>query len=208
MIKEHDRSYYIGASDTRYVVGNWSTKSFENWWLEKMGFRRSDFSNDAMKAGTAYEHKILDALMIPSLEKDKQILSGRLRVNLDGNTHDTIYEVKTYNRSRKFVVTKAYREQVQVEMYATYIRKAYIVAYGLGKEEYANFFLDIDPSRIKLFPIPYDDEFIDGKYLPRFTYLSRCLEQGRFPTEKNYGMQGNFKINSKGLADKPVPDHI
>ena len=62
MISDHDRSYYIGASDTQYVVGNWSTYSFERWYLTKVGMDRMSYSNDAMKAGTAYEHRILESL--------------------------------------------------------------------------------------------------------------------------------------------------
>ena len=107
MISNKDRSFYIGASDTSMVVGNWNTKSFENWWLEKLGLRKNTFSNEATKAGNNYEHKILDALEIPNLEKDKQIIIDRLRVNLDGNTADCIYEVKTYNSEKEFKISKA-----------------------------------------------------------------------------------------------------
>ena len=96
MIQDHDRSYYIGASDTIYVIGNWETISFRKWWLTKLGLYASDFQNDAMKAGNAYEHKILQRLAIPEMEMDKQFINGRLRINLDGNTPDRIYEIKTY----------------------------------------------------------------------------------------------------------------
>ena len=96
MIQSQDRSYYIGASDTSMVVGNWTTKTFENWWLEKLGLNKNNFSTEATKAGNNYEHKILDSLEIENLEKDKQIIIDRLRVNLDGNTNACIYEVKTH----------------------------------------------------------------------------------------------------------------
>ena len=42
MIQSQDRSYYIGCSDTSMVVGNWKTKSFENWWLEKIGIYKNN----------------------------------------------------------------------------------------------------------------------------------------------------------------------
>ena len=64
MVSSKDRSNYIGASDTSFVVGNWNTKSFENWWLEKIGIRKSDFQNEYTMAGNNYEHKILDSLGI------------------------------------------------------------------------------------------------------------------------------------------------
>ena len=185
MISDNDRSGYIGASDTRYVMGKWNTKSFEKWWREKQGIERNNFTNEAMQTGTAYEHKILDALHIPGLEKDKQIIKGRLRVNLDGNTDTEIFEVKTHNAEKEFKVSSAYRQQVNVEMYASGIRKAQIVAYALEKEDYKNFYRDIDADRLTYHPIPYDEEFI-SRYEPRMLYLSDCIEKGLFPQEGEF----------------------
>ena len=183
MISAHDRSYYIGASDTQYVVGNWSTYSFERWYLTKVGMDRMSYSNDAMKAGTAYEHRILESLNLDGLEMDRQVIHGRLRVNLDGNTKDTIYEVKTYMFGKRFKPSKAYWEQVQVEMYATGLRKAFIVAYALQEDDYRNFYRKIEADRISFHPIDYDDEFITKMYLPRLELIIRCLDDGRFPRE-------------------------
>lgn len=182
MIADKDRSGYIGASDTKFVMGKWNTKTFENWWREKQGIVRNDFTNDAMQAGSAYEHKILDALNIPCMEKDRQIIHGRLRVNLDGNTAVKIYEVKTHSAEKEFKVSSAYRMQVNVEMYAAQIYEAEIVAYALLPEDYINFFREIDPSRLTFHPIKYDDAFI-SKYVRRLGYLSECLENGAFPME-------------------------
>ena len=183
MIASKDRSYYIGASDTSYVVGNWNTKTFDRWYGVKLGIYSMDYSNDAMKAGTAYEHKILESLGEKNIEMDRQIIQGRLRVNLDGNTDTTIYEVKTYRWEKGFRVSKAYWRQVQVEMYAAGFRKAYIAAYGLQEEDYRNFYRDIDGRRLSLHEISYDEGFIKKVYLPRFRYLSQCLEKGIFPKE-------------------------
>ena len=182
MISSKDRSGYIGASDTNIVMGNWNTKTFESWWRTKQGITQNNFTNEAMKAGTAYEHKILDALGVPGLEKDKQIIIGRLRVNLDGNTDSKIYEIKTYNAEKVFKVSAAYRKQVNVEMYATGIRDACIVAYALEPEDYKNYYREIDQDRLSFHPIPYDEEFIQ-QYEKRLLYLSKCLEEGTFPQE-------------------------
>ena len=62
MISDNDRSGWFGASDTKYIMGNWNTKTFQNWWLTKLGISTSNFRNTAMNAGTYYEHAILDAL--------------------------------------------------------------------------------------------------------------------------------------------------
>ena len=180
MIADKDRSYYIGASDTKYVMGNWKTKTFEKWWREKQGLLKNNFTNEAMQAGTAYEHRILDSLGIRSLEKDKQIIIGRLRVNLDGNTKHKIYEVKTHNANKTFKVSKDYWQQVQVQMYASGIHKACIVSYGLMSEDYKNFYRPIDRNRLHIHEIEYDRDFI-YEFKKKLDYLSHCLETGKFP---------------------------
>lgn len=182
MIANKDRSGYIGASDTGYVMRRWDTKTFEKWWIIKQGFEQSTICTDAMKAGTAYEHKILDALNIPDMEKDKQIINGRLRVNLDGNTAVKVYEVKTHAADKPFKVSADYRRQVNVEMYALGVHEAEIVAYGLEPEDYKNFFREIDPERITHHKIEYDEAFI-AKYVARKDYLCDCLVTGRYPVE-------------------------
>lgn len=184
MIESKDRSNYFGASDTSYIVGNWDTKSFEKWWLIKLGIARNNFTSESMQAGNNYEHKILEALEIPNLQMDKQIIIDRLRVNLDGNTESCIYEVKTYNLDKDFKVTKQYWRQAQVEMYATNIRNLYIVAYGLCEKDYKNFFNNIDKSRINKIKVEYNEKFINEEYLPKLKYLSECLDNGKYPRKE------------------------
>jgi len=181
LIQSQDRSNYIGASDTSMVVGNWQTKTFEKWWIEKIGIYKNTFSNESTKAGNNYEHKILDSLEIEGLEKDKQIIIDRLRVNLDGNTDTCIYEVKTHNIDKEFKVSKQYWRQAQVEMYASNIHKLFIVAYGLTEKDYINYFNEIDKDRLQLIPIEYDDNFINNEYLPKLDILTQCLVKGEFP---------------------------
>ena len=183
MISNKDRSGYFGASDTDKIVGNIKTKTFEKWWLEKIGINKNDFTNDAMMAGTHYEHRILDSLGF-ELEKDKQIIIEdlKLRVNLDGNTSDCIYEVKTYKLEKGFKVPLKYKRQVWVQMYATGIKKAYIVAYGLNDNDYKNFFNDIDKERLQMFEVKYNQEFIENEFLPRLRYFAECLRKGVFPS--------------------------
>lgn len=119
MIKDQDRSGWFGASDTAQIMRSWDTESFRRWWAVKLGIRQETFTSPAMRAGTAYEHRILDALGI--IERDRQIRipSLRLRVNLDGETPATICEVKTHKGDKPFAVSKAYRQQCQVEMFAS-----------------------------------------------------------------------------------------
>ncbi len=183
MIADKDRSGYFGASDTSFIIGNYKTKTFEKWWLIKLGLHQQELHTDAILAGNNFEGKIIDGLerkLNKVLERDKQIIIGRLRVNLDSNTEDEIYEIKTFKAEKGFKVPKNYWRQVQVQMYATGIRKAYIAAYPLTNREYNNFFAEIDEEKLLIFKIEYDEEFIKD-YINRLEYLTKCLIEGRFP---------------------------
>lgn len=187
MIHDQDRSGFFGASDTQYIMGNWKTKTFKRWWMQKLGLDSSHFTTRAMNAGTYYEHAILEHIGAPRRDHQIIIPGLKLRVNLDGDGPGRIWEVKTHKVENEFKVTKAYWQQVQVQMYAKsqverVFPRAEIVAYGLRSEDYRNFFNDIDPMRLKRYPIEYDTAFIE-KYLPRLKYLADCLERGVFPSE-------------------------
>ena len=187
MIQSQDRSGWFGASDTATIMGNWKTKTFQKWWLTKLGLDSNHYTNRAMNAGTYYEHAILDYVGAP--RKDHQILIPEysLRINLDGDGPKRIYEIKTHRADKPFKVTKAYWQQVQVQCYGKLreegvVPSATIHAYGLLEEDYKNFFLEIDPKRIGYHPIPYDPSFI-AEYLKRVEYLRSCLLKGVFPDE-------------------------
>ena len=192
MITDHDRSGWIGASDVQYVIGNWKTKTWEKWWMQKLGLSRGHFDNESTLAGTNWEHKILDSLHFKGMEKDKQILLPdlRLRVNLDGNTPIRLYECKTYKAEgltgaakqlREGICPTAYRNQVQVQMYASQIYSADIVSYGLVPEDYQNYLRAVDPGRRKLIPVDYDPNWVEMVYLPKHRILCEALKRGVFP---------------------------
>ena len=184
MIQNHDRSGWIGASDTSYVIGNWKTKTWEKWWMQKLGINRDHFENEFTKAGTNWEHRILDSLGLPNLEKDKQIIIEdlRLRVNLDGNTPVRIKEVKTYQWEKGWKKTPPkYIDQVQVQMFASEIYGADIVTYGLQPEDYKNYLRDLDQERLRQIPVGYDIHWIESVYLPKLRILADCLKKGVWP---------------------------
>lgn len=184
MIESQDRCGYIGASDAEKVIGNWKTKTWFNWWMQKIGVVNDHFSNTYTLAGTHFEHRILESIGIP-MELDKQIIIEelKLRVNLDGNTKDRIYECKTFKNEKGFILPKKYVNQVQVQMFASGIHKASIVAYGLVKEDYDNFFRPIDPDRRKIIDIPYNEQWIMDVYMPKHNRLRDCLVKGVLPDE-------------------------
>ena len=185
MIDSKDRSYYIGASDNAYVIGNWKTKSWLKWFMQKPGIDNSHFDNVYTITGSNYERSILESLGIP-MEFDKQFINEdfRLRVNLDGNTEDCIYECKTTKEDiNEFKMPKKYINQVQVQMFGSGIQKAKIVVYQLTEEDYDNFFRPIDPRRLRIFDIPYDAQWVEGVYLPKHLILRDCLVKGVLPDE-------------------------
>ena len=182
MIDSKDRSGYFGASDTDKIIGKWTSDTFAKWWMQKIGINRDHFDNKYTSAGTHFEHRILESLGIP-MELDKQIIIEdlRLRVNLDGNDSDTIYECKTYKYEKGFKLPRKYINQVQVQMFASGLRKAKIIVYGLTEEDYDNYFRDIDPERRDEIVITYDERWVKEVYLPNLTRLAECLKEGRFP---------------------------
>ena len=183
MITSHDRSGYIGASDVQYVIGNWKTKTWEKWWMQKLGINQDHFDNKFTIAGTNWEHRILDSLHLPDLEKDKQVIIEdlRLRVNLDGNRPNRIKEVKTYQWEKGFKCPQKYKNQVQVQMFGSKIFGADIVAYGLEEADYNNFLRKIDPRRLQEIPVDYDQRWIETVYVPKHMILCDCLKRGVFP---------------------------
>lgn len=56
-------------------------------------------------------HSIAEDINDLRIEKEKQIIIDRLRVNLDGNTNACIYEVKTHKSEKDFKVSKQYWRQ-------------------------------------------------------------------------------------------------
>jgi hypothetical protein len=66
-------------------------------------------------------------------------------------------------------------------MFASGLRKAKIIAYGLMEEDYDNYFNPIDTLRRREFVIEYDERWISEVFLPRLKILVQCLIEGRFP---------------------------
>lgn len=184
MIADQDRSGWFGASDTDKIIGKWTSKTWKKWWMQKLGFNHDHFQNKYTLAGTHFEHRILESLGI-QMELDKQVLLEdlRLRVNLDGNTTACIYECKTYKADRPFKMPQKYINQVQVQMFATGIRRAEIIVYALEEKDYKNFFRAIDSTRIRRFPIEYDEGWIQTVFLPKLQRLAECLKAGKIPEE-------------------------
>lgn len=185
MIRDHDRSGWFGASDVQRIMGSWSGRTFDRWWMQKLGLNRDHFSTDAMAAGTHYEHPILRAVGAREMDRQLYVPEYRLRVNLDGNTGGHILEAKTHRHEKPYRPPLAHVRQVNVQIFAALqngwrFPTGEIVAYGLLPYEYENFFAPIDPERLRRFPVRYDPDFILA-FQRRLRVLCDCMLDGRWP---------------------------
>lgn len=186
MIAVKSRSGWLGGSDASRITGNRKTKTWEKWWMQKLGLFTDNYSNKFTMAGTYYEHRILKALAKDlgiSMTLDEQVRNEdlRVRINYDGTSGSAIYECKTYNAEREFKVSKDYWRQAQMEMWGKESDDLQIVAYPMTDEHYQNYWLDVDPKLIELHRIERDDKWIDEVLVPNIEELAECLKEGRFP---------------------------
>ena len=130
MLKNHDRSKYFGASEVSKIMGNWDTKTFMELYLVKLGVAENNFTNTYLMAGNAYERKIAESLGLKmKFDRCIKLRKLRLRVNLDAETKDCIYEIKTHKATDKeWKPSTAYWQQCQVQMFATGKHKCKLVA--------------------------------------------------------------------------------
>ena len=188
MLKNQDRSGYWGASETSKIVGNWNTKTFMDLYLIKLGIAENSFKNTYLIAGNAYERRIAQSLgLTMKFDRCIKIPKLKLRVNLDAETKDCIYEIKTHKATEKnWQLPLGYWQQCQVQMFATGKHKCKLVAYPMTDENYDNFFLDIDKEKVEIFDIEYDEKWIKNEYLPRLVYLAECLKKRKTPNMREF----------------------
>lgn len=197
MLKNLDRSKWIGGSETHYIMSNWATKTFMQYWLLKLGLQDNKFSNVYTMAGNAYERRIAQSLGL-KMEFDRcvKISKLRLRVNLDSETKDCIYEIKTHKATEKqWIPPTNYWQQCQVQMFATGKHKCKLVAYPMEEENYDNFFLEVDNNKVEVFEIVYDEHWIQTEYLPRLVYLAECLKKRKTPNKEEFERRRNNEKN-------------
>lgn len=211
MIENYDRSYWIGCSDTKFVMNdNRSTKTWQTWYQIKLGLDDSLFSgNIYTRMGNAFEHPILKAIN-PEMNTDRQLKIPKynLRANLDGDYKGIIYEVKTHRGDKPFEITNAYYGQAQAEMFAwkQYLKDSehycdyhirehieplegmYIVSYALDVDEYAK--IDLYESGDKCVEIDMDrikyhkvkyDKGFISNYKSRLKRLAKKIREGDAP---------------------------
>lgn len=194
MIKNKSRARWFGASDTKFIVGNWNTKTFMLWWLTKLGLRNESFSNVYTLTGTHKEHQITRHYadknnLIIELDKQRKNKKLKLRVNYDAETKEIPIEIKTrINNKENWKPPKHYINQLQVEIFGKgkKCKGGKIVVYALNEADYQNFFLPIDNERLTEYYFERDNNFLENEYLPRLKYLAHCLKKRKTPNELEF----------------------
>jgi len=183
MIKNTDRSKWIGASDTSMLFSNPNTATFKNWWAVKLGLITNDFTNKYMIAGTELEHHILDT-MNPLIRRDMTFYRPkyRLRVNTDGILDKLLIEIKTTSSPVSKPSIKYWR-QVQSGMFGSKRERAELIYYLMRDENYKNFYLPIDLDKLTTFKIERDNDWINNVYLPKEKYIAHCLRKRIYPVD-------------------------
>ena len=182
MIADKSRDYYIGASDTHFVMMSFDTKTFQRWWQTKIGAEVMEIESVYTIAGNIYEQRILNEIFVPY--RNEQFIVGQLRVNLDGRTDQEVVEVKTSKKPYTKVRTDHW-QQTQVEMFASCMTKARLVAYEMEEADY-EYVREIDLNRLKTFSIEYNEAWITNEYLPRFNYLTWCFNDEIVPSNDGF----------------------
>lgn len=201
MIKNKSRAGWFGASDTKFIVGNWDTKTFMLWWLTKLGLRNDTFSNIYTITGINKEHQVANCYaeqnnLAIKLDRQRKKRKLRLRVNYDAETKNIPIEVKTRkNSASKWKLPPHYIHQLQVEIFAMgkKCKGGKIVVYALNEEDYQNFFLPIDNKRLTKHCFRRDDEWLVKEYLPRLKYLVHCLKKRKTPSKLEFLERQNTK---------------
>ena len=194
--KHSSRVGVFGASDTHYIMGNWNTSTFLNWWQTKLGIKINDFYNVYTLAGTYKEHQLADWYEQKhkcKMVRDRRVKMFRTRlvVNIDSETKDTVVEIKTYKQTDKeWQVPKNYWMQVQVQEYVTK-KKGKILAYALTEADYNNFYLPIEDERVSEHEIKFDKVWVETEYLPREKYLEWCIKNRKTPNMKDFKEKQN-----------------
>ena len=68
MIKNQNRAFWFGASDTSTIMGNLDTQTFLDWWFVKLGYYTNNRKSWKMDCGN-----ILEIPIIRKIEQEEGI---------------------------------------------------------------------------------------------------------------------------------------
>src|SRR5690625_7986175 len=104
-----DRHLYIGGSEANMLYLNYETKTFKNWWSNKLTELPQDyFTNKAMSVGTILEHDILDLYesvnQVKGIREESKV-KGIARANTDYILGDKVSDVKATSKAFEWFIS-------------------------------------------------------------------------------------------------------
>src|SRR5690625_21257 len=186
-----DRELYIGGSEANYLYMNYNTKTFKNWWAQKLsGIPQGSYSNRNMEVGTILEDGILDLYEKINNVKGERGLSkvkGIARGNTDYILNDKVIDVKATNSAYEWflggTVPINYRRQLIHYCYVFGLNKASILAYQVDDSLLVNPFQELDESNLFEIEVDITTEKITQHDL-LLDYFEKCRNENKFPEVK------------------------
>lgn len=194
MVDERNIRGYIGGSDANKIYGSFDTKTFGEFWDERVsGIKLNSFSTLDTSVGNIMESKILDEVGVDrkywNIFKVKPgTIAG---INTDALTDSAYHEIKTslpeyvlkWLSGKK--ITAAYRRQLMHGLYVTGRGVAYLHVLPMTEDEKAcPFGLDIS-GKVHTFEFNKSD-FNIQEHDVRIRYLTQCYESGIRPSDSDF----------------------
>jgi len=202
MIDQRNVYGYIGGSDANRIYGSFETKTFREFWGERLtGIKLNEFNTNDTAVGNIMEHRIMDEVGIPLEYRDKFVKKeGTMAgINTDALTPEAYEEIKTalpkylYKWVNGKAISINYRRQIEHGLYVTGRNLGRLHVLPMTEQEKKNpFNLDIR-GRVVTFEFHKKDFDIEEHHR-RIMYLTWCFSEKIQPTD------GGLKKYRAGLS--------
>ena len=197
MISERNALGYIGGSDAARVHGGWETKTFREFWDERLtGMKTKEFSTIHTVAGNIMEGYILEAVGVDReywnvFRQKEGTMAG---INTDAFDGVIYHEAKNIllNEASKWVfgysIPSVYMYQIQHGMYVLDIDEVNFHVCLVTPEEKENPFLVTD-VKSKTHTFRFNRSYFDKTkvtmpmYAAFIEYLTECYNNKSYPTD-------------------------
>jgi hypothetical protein len=191
MIGQRNVYGYIGGSDANRLYGSFETKTFKDFWNERLtGIKLNEFNTNDTAVGNIMEHRVMDELGIDPAYRDifvkkEGTIAG---INTDALTPDAYDEIKTalpklpYKWLNGRAISVNYRRQLMHGLYVTGRILGRLHVLPMTEQEKKNpFGLNIK-GRVVTFEFEVKD-FNMEEHHRRIMYLTKCFSEKIQPTD-------------------------
>lgn len=189
MITETEsRANFIGGSEANMIYMNYETKTFLNWWSEKLeGIHEESPSNLPMAVGTILEHEVID--LYESINqvtgiREKQAIKGFARANTDYLIGNKVSDVKVTKKAKEWAnkgkVPINYKRQLIHYCYVLDLSEASIIAYQSDESLQENPFQELKAENLFEIKVPITKEEIQIHH-EKIQYLEWCKSLNIYP---------------------------